>query len=81
MFFGSETKGLPAQLLERLESQRVYVPIRPGVRSLNLANTVALGVYTALQRAGVAMPDNDGTYIPHPERARDVWPADVLRSD
>ncbi|MAG62854.1 MAG: tRNA (cytidine(34)-2'-O)-methyltransferase [Planctomycetota bacterium] len=81
LFFGSETKGLPAELLERLGSQRVYVPIRPGVRSLNLANTVALGVYTAMHRAGAPMPDNDGTYAPHPERERDVWPADILRAD
>ncbi len=78
LFFGSETKGLPASLLERTELQRVYVPIRSGVRSLNLANTVALGAYTALNRAGVALPDNDGHYAPHPQRDLDVWPADIL---
>jgi hypothetical protein len=52
-----------------------------GVRSLNLANTVALCVYTAMHRAGAPMPDNDGAYAPHPERERDAWPADVLRPD
>ena len=77
--FGAESKGLPADLLEGLANQRVYVPVRSEVRSLNLANVVALGLYTAMARAGVAMPDGDGTYVPHPERARDLFAADVAQ--
>lgn len=77
--FGSESKGLPAELLEELGDRRVYVPVRSEVRSLNLANVVALGLYTAMARAGVAMPDGDGTYVPHPERARDLFAADVAQ--
>jgi tRNA (cytidine/uridine-2'-O-)-methyltransferase len=53
----------------------VYIPIRPGVRSLNLANVVCLATYTALVRAGVDLPDNDGRYEPHPRASEDVWPA------
>lgn len=79
LMFGCESSGLPPGLLERHERRRVYVPIRPGVRSLNLANTVALGVYTALHRAGVPLPDNDGRYDAHPRAAEDVWPAHVAR--
>jgi tRNA (cytidine/uridine-2'-O-)-methyltransferase len=79
LVFGSESEGLPADLLARPGLEHVYVPIRPGVRSLNLANTVGLGLYTAMHRAGVALPDNDGAYEPHPDAAEDVWPHQVAR--
>jgi tRNA (cytidine/uridine-2'-O-)-methyltransferase len=74
LVFGSETRGLPAEMLSRHADRRVYVPIRPGVRSLNLANVVCLGVYTAMVRAGVPLPDNDGGYDAHPDAPVDVWP-------
>jgi len=76
LVFGSESRGLPGDLLARFAERRVYVPIRPGVRSLNLANVVALGTYVALHRAGVPLPENDGRYEPHPERPDDVWPSE-----
>jgi len=79
LVFGSESRGLPRELLERPDATRVYLPIRAGIRSLNLANTVSVGVYTALTRAGVPLPANDGTYAPHPRAAEDVWPDDVAR--
>ncbi len=79
LVFGSESKGLPAELLDVHADRRRYVPIRAGVRSLNLASAVCLAAYTAMRGAGVALPDNDGTYDPHPRRDEDVWPADVLR--
>lgn len=79
LFFGAESKGLPAELLEAHGDRRVYIPVHSGVRSLNLANVVALGVYTALASAGAAMPDGDGTYVPHPERRRDLFAADVAK--
>ena len=65
LVFGRESTGLPAELLESRPDARVYVPIREGVRSLNLANTICLAAYTALNRAGVPLPDNDGRYVPH----------------
>jgi len=64
LVFGSESSGLPAALLGEHGDRRVYVPIRDGVRSLNLANTVALAAYTALHRSGAALPENDGRYVP-----------------
>ena len=79
LVFGSESTGLPADLLDAHPTNRVYVPIRPGIRSLNLANVVCLGLYTALVRAGVPLPDNDGTYVADPRAAEDVWPSDVAR--
>ncbi len=62
LLFGSESKGLPPELLEEAGERRVYVPIRPGVRSLNLANVVCLAAYTACVRAGLPLPANDGRY-------------------
>ncbi len=79
LLFGSESKGLPAALLDALPGRRVYIPVNPGVRSLNLANVVALGLYTAMASAGVPMPAGDGSYAPHPERAADLFAADVAQ--
>ena len=79
LVFGRETKGLPPELLAAHPQRRVYIPIRPGVRSLNLANVVALGAYTAIDRAGLPLPDNDGAHEPHPRQREDIRPAEVIR--
>jgi tRNA (cytidine/uridine-2'-O-)-methyltransferase len=48
LMFGPETRGLPAAVLERIPAQRqLVIPMRPGNRSLNLSNAVALVVYEA----------------------------------
>jgi len=62
LVFGSESKGLPSALVEAHPGRRVYLPIAPTIRSLNLANVVAVGLFTAMQRAGVPFPVNDGRY-------------------
>ena len=80
LVFGSESAGLPPALLERFADRRLYVPIRPGIRSLNLANVVCLGVYTALDRTG-GLPENDGAYAPHPQAGDDVRPATRIRTE
>jgi tRNA (cytidine/uridine-2'-O-)-methyltransferase len=77
--FGSESAGLPSGLLDGDPERRVYVPIRPGIRSLNLANVVCLAAYTALSSAGMSLPDNDGTYTARPAGAPRRRPADVAR--
>ena len=79
LFFGAESSGLPPELLQAHPDRRVYVPLRPGVRSLNLANVVCLGVYTALHRSGAGLPANDGAYQAHPRAAEDVRPSDRVR--
>lgn len=79
LVFGCETKGLPSELLESHPDQRVYVPIRSGVRSLNLANVVALAAYTAMDRAGVPLPDNNGSYEPQASSPVVTRPTDVAR--
>jgi tRNA (cytidine/uridine-2'-O-)-methyltransferase len=51
--FGAETRGLPAALLDRFPGeQRVRLPMRPGNRSINLSNTVAIVVFEAWRQAG-----------------------------
>jgi tRNA (cytidine/uridine-2'-O-)-methyltransferase len=48
LVFGGESTGLPAALRERLRpDQLVRLPMRPGQRSLNLSNAVAVAVYEA----------------------------------
>jgi tRNA (cytidine/uridine-2'-O-)-methyltransferase len=51
--FGAETRGLPDGVLEQFAAeQRVRLPMRPGNRSLNLSNTVAVVVFEAWRQAG-----------------------------
>ena len=46
--FGSETAGLPPELLETFKpAMRLRLPMRPGNRSLNLSNAVAVTVFEA----------------------------------
>ena len=46
--FGAETSGLPASLLEAFAPEhRLRLPMRPGNRSLNLSNAVAVAVFEA----------------------------------
>jgi tRNA(Leu) C34 or U34 (ribose-2'-O)-methylase TrmL len=77
LVLGSETVGLPPELLEAHPEGKVYIPIRPGVRSLNLANVACLALYTALNRSGHPLPANQGAYVPHPQAAEDIWPTDI----
>jgi len=82
LVFGCESRGLPASIVRGREDRRVYVPIRPAVRSLNLANVVCLGVYTAMVRAGLPLPENDGAYARDPRATEDVRPSSrVVRVD
>jgi tRNA (cytidine/uridine-2'-O-)-methyltransferase len=53
LLFGPETRGLPDDLLATLpEEQRIRIPLRPGNRSLNLSNAVAVAVYEAWRQQG-----------------------------
>lgn len=51
LVFGPETRGLPESLLRENWDRCVRVPMtNPNVRSLNLANTVAIALYEALRQ-------------------------------
>ena len=50
LMFGKETKGLPEDLLEANLDRTVRIPMRDHLRSLNLSNSVAVGVYEVLRQ-------------------------------
>lgn len=53
--FGPETRGLPQDVLDAIEPERrLRLPMRPGNRSLNLSNAVAVVVYEAWRQLGYA---------------------------
>ena len=79
LVFGSESGGLAPAVRAHPAAKAVRIPIHPSIRSLNLANTVAIGLYTAMHSAGVPFPEGEGEYRPHPDRERDVWPHHIAR--
>jgi tRNA (cytidine/uridine-2'-O-)-methyltransferase len=55
LVFGSESSGLPPALREAWPpGQLVRLPMRPGQRSLNLSNAVAVAVFDAWRQLGYA---------------------------
>ncbi|HUX21164.1 MAG TPA: tRNA (cytidine(34)-2'-O)-methyltransferase [Spirochaetia bacterium] len=50
LVFGKETAGLPEELLSANPDRCARIPMRPGARSLNLSNAVAIVVYEALRQ-------------------------------
>lgn len=51
--FGSETAGLPREILDTFRTEtRLRLPMRPGNRSLNLSNAVAVTVFEAWRQLG-----------------------------
>jgi tRNA (cytidine/uridine-2'-O-)-methyltransferase len=55
LVFGCESAGLPDAVLARFDRDaRLRIPMRPGVRSLNLSNAVAVAVYEAWRQSGFA---------------------------
>ncbi len=53
LVFGSETSGLPPDVLDGFPPERrLRIPMRPGNRSLNLSNAVAVVAYEAWRQQG-----------------------------
>jgi len=53
--FGCETAGLPEAILDGFATEaRLAIPMRSGMRSLNLSNAVAVTVYEAWRQLGFA---------------------------
>jgi tRNA (cytidine/uridine-2'-O-)-methyltransferase len=53
LVFGAETRGLAPELRESFPpEQRLRLPMRPGQRSLNLSNAVAVTVFEAWRQNG-----------------------------
>jgi len=60
LFFGSETKGLDEAILYQNPDQCVRFPMLPGARSMNLSNTVAIGVFEVLRQWNFPNLQNHG---------------------
>jgi len=79
LVFGSESGGRPEELLASYPNNRIYIPINQGVRSLNLANVVCLGAYTAMVAADQPLPDNAGGYVRDDRADLGLQPDDVVK--
>ena len=60
LLFGREDAGLPEELLVQHPAQCLRFPMRQGLRSLNLSNAVAIGVYEALRQWDFPLLQNAG---------------------
>ncbi len=54
LMFGKETAGLPEELLRDNQKSCVRIPMRDGLRSLNLSNSAAIAVYEVLRQRDFA---------------------------
>ena len=53
LLFGSEATGLPPVILDEFPAdRRLRLPMRPGNRSINLSNAVAVAVFEAWRQLG-----------------------------
>ncbi len=54
LVFGKETAGLPDHIHQKFPDRLIKIPMldKPGVRSLNLSNSVAIAVYEAYRQLG-----------------------------
>jgi len=60
LIFGSETEGLPPELLDENRKRCFRIPMKAGARSLNLSNAVAVVVYETLRQRGYAGLEHRG---------------------
>lgn len=49
LVFGSESKGLPLEILERFGKQCFHLPISDAIRSLNLSTSVGIALFESLR--------------------------------
>ena len=51
LVFGSETRGLPANILQKYADATYYIPITSDIRSLNLSTAAGIALYESLRTA------------------------------
>lgn len=52
LVFGRESRGLDREVIDARAERCVRIPMRDGLRSLNLSNAVAVATYEALRQQG-----------------------------
>ncbi len=62
LMFGKETKGLPENLIEANLEHAVRIPMRENMRSLNLSNSVAVGVFEVFSQRNFEGLEESGKY-------------------
>ncbi|MCI6498398.1 tRNA (uridine(34)/cytosine(34)/5-carboxymethylaminomethyluridine(34)-2'-O)-methyltransferase TrmL [Lachnospiraceae bacterium HCP1S3_C3] len=50
IMFGKESGGIPEEILVNNQENAIRIPMNPEIRSLNLANSVAIVLYEALRQ-------------------------------
>lgn len=60
LIFGREDRGIPEEILYHNENHCVRIPMRNNLRSLNLSNSVAIGVYEVLRKWGYPELSTEG---------------------
>ena len=50
LIFGKESAGIPESILKKNLERTVRIPMRDGLRSLNLSNSAAIAVYEVLRQ-------------------------------
>ena len=50
LIFGRESRGIDDEVLDAHKDECVRIPMRDGLRSLNLSNAAALGIYEVLRQ-------------------------------
>lgn len=60
LMFGKESAGIPEEILLQYEKFCVRIPMGPGIRSLNLSNSVAVVLYEALRQQDFAGLESKG---------------------
>ena len=60
IMFGRESAGIPEELLVEDEPHCIRIPMGPDIRSLNLANSVAIVLYEALRQQGFSGLEKQG---------------------
>lgn len=63
LLFGRETKGLPEDLLQKYIDKTIRIPMRPTLRSLNLANSVNIAVYDIFRQKDFEGLEEISTYF------------------
>ncbi|MBP3597226.1 MAG: tRNA (uridine(34)/cytosine(34)/5-carboxymethylaminomethyluridine(34)-2'-O)-methyltransferase TrmL [Clostridia bacterium] len=51
LLFGKETKGLPEDVLQKYIDKTIRIPMREGLRSLNLSNSVSIVAYEVFKQS------------------------------
>lgn len=60
IMFGKESAGIPEEILVRNKENTLRIPMAGEIRSLNLANSVAIVLYEALRQNGFAGMNTEG---------------------